>query len=255
MKRAWLLLSVALSAGGCESPALETPSDASTGDAASDASVDDGGDAARQVAARSHVLFLNTEGVTVTHASNDDATKNQSVAAKATATLQPFLAGVAARQATIDAIVGELRAILAPYDVTIATSRPAGGPYDMIVLTDSASDALGYAGVPGVYPLGCNGIDSVVGFLNGPWTAGSVPQHRIVRDSIAIFGIAAGVPASTSATDCMCALDAACGVALSASCTIGGAGTPVTTLAANCGVTDATMNEAARFLAAFGAHL
>jgi hypothetical protein len=75
-------------------------------------------------------------------------------------------------------------------------------------------------------------------------------SHEMTLETIAAIGIAAGIPTSKVKNDCMCLADAACGVA-TAQCTIGGAATPIGS-PSGCPTTDTSMDEGAKFLAAFG---
>jgi hypothetical protein len=212
--------------------------------------------------AKSHTLYLNTEGVSVT-AGADDATMNKSSIIGAPATLMPFLVGAAGRDTRLAEIATQIETTLAPYGVTVVTTRPATGPYDMVVVTDDTGAKLtpSLASAGSITPTTCNSAASVVSFIFPVAFTGTSPaqvRNLVANQAIAIFANNAGVPISTTTGDCMCYVASSC-VAPSenAICTIGGATTAVDQSNSGieaCGDTSPTMDEAAKFLAAFGNH-
>jgi hypothetical protein len=193
-----------------------------------------------------HLVYLNSEGVTI-GAGSDDATQNLTPITSGAVTLVPYLQADAQRTVKIADIVAQLDAILGPYGVYLTTTRPASGPYDMIVLTDdgSAKVSAGNNGISSMTSLTCNATPSVIGFQFGGFQ-----RDYVVRDVIAMLGIIGGIPHSNKANDCMCFVDAVCNT-VTAPCTIGGASTPIGSTP-GCGTDTGTMDEAARFLATFG---
>ncbi len=210
--------------------------------------------------AKSHTMFLQTEGVTVTPGS-DDATTNKSSIPSAAATLQPWLVGDVDRATKIAQQAALIAGILAPYNISVVTTRPAAGPYDMIVITDDTAVKLGLnAGIGAITDTGCDMNASDVGFVF-PKLLGGAPFTNVLDydalEAISMFGLQNGIPITTGPSDCMCLADQHCGMDLTQACTIGGAHTPIDKAnggAGTCGVADATMDEASVFLAAFGPH-
>jgi hypothetical protein len=182
--------------------------------------------------------------------SADDATTNTSTTPMvASATLAKYLAADASRDLAIAGIKQQLDGILSPYNITVTLTRPAAGPYDMVVLTDDAPTKLGLAqGTVAVVPTSCNTVASELGFVFGT----GATRDQVVQLTIALFGITGGVPASSKTGDCMC-LDSTCG-AVTAPCTIGKANTPITTQPSCAVGGETTMDENAKFVAAYGAH-
>lgn len=227
-------------------------------DASPDAYMPTGGNA------MSHTLFVNTEGVTLTMGADDATANKSSLLANATpVTLKPWHMGDAARATKIAAVIAQFKSTLAPYGVAIVDARPAAGPYDMLIVTDDNSAALGsaFSGIGSITPTSCNMTRSVISLTFPTIFAGSTDaqfQNIVVNLGIAMFGLSAGIPISKLRGDCMClAASPDCNSPGGQACTIGTAGTTIDTGnsgAGTCGVTDATMDEGARFLAAFGPH-
>jgi len=89
-----------------------------------------------------HKVFLQFEGVTLTHAEISDATQNRSsvIDEKVTATIPAWRPEDPEREAHIQAVVCSLRETLYPYDVEVVTTRPASGDYEMVVLGGRGTD-------------------------------------------------------------------------------------------------------------------
>lgn len=251
MKKQWLAVLVAMVGCGGDDSSEKTPDAAKSVDAAktADAAVDA---APTSGSAKSHTLFLNTEGVTVKPGS-EDATKDQSGLASHSATLAPYLVGGADRATEIASLVTDIEGILAPYAVTVTNARPAAGPYDEIVLTDSDPSASGFPPSAALLATTCNMEASVMGFAFPARLDASYRHATVVQFAVSMFATFGGVPESAKAGDCMCYQNDVCAPSATL-CTIGGAGTPVDQSPAACGETATTMDEHAKFLAAFGPH-
>ena len=204
--------------------------------------------------ALTHTLYINADGVTLTHGS-EDATANTTHDVAQATTFAPWLAGDAARATRIANLVTEVRTTLAAYDVSVVATRPATGSYDMVVLTDSPASTVAGAPAGGIVTSVCNVTPSVVSILFGPTYAAfttAQAQDTLANYAIALFANEAGIPWSTKPADCMCFADGAC-TPPNAPCTIGGAGTAIDSHV-GCGLSGPTMDERALFLSAFGAH-
>ena len=206
----------------------------------------DGAPAPGSGSAMSHTLFLQTEGVTLA-AGADDATTNTSSLVTGPVTLAKFLGSDAQRAADIAAIKEQLDGTLSPYDVTVTLSRPTAGPYDMLVMTDDLPTKAGQQNGTAV-PDSCNTVASEVALQFGTET----DLNHLARNAVSLLGITAGIPLSNKLGDCMCLADTDCAT-LSTPCTIGGAGTLVSTTP-GCPNGQSTDDETALFLAAFGPH-
>jgi hypothetical protein len=199
-----------------------------------------------------HVLFVNTEGVDL-HPGAEDATLNVSSIISAPETARPFAATSGDRADQIAAIVGEAQAILAPYDIEVVTVRPATGPYHQIVLTDSHPQELGLpVGVFALAPsAGCTPVASEIGLVFAQEAGQGV--HLEAENIVAIFGGISLIPLVTKAGDCMCFASSSC-AALTAACTIGGAGTALDTEHDQCHGAGPDVDEAAVWLSTFGSY-
>jgi hypothetical protein len=246
---AWCVVLVACGGGGGGGGAVDARP--GTADAASSDSARS--DAPVTTSAPVHTLFINTDGVTLMPG-NDDATTNQSGLASHATTLAPWMMNDAARATKIGGMLTEVQTILAPYDITVVGTRPSTGDYDMFVITDSDATGLGFsAGQGGIATVRCGAFARAIAVQFAPPYA-SEPEaqrlHTFGAYAIATFGVYSGIPQSNVYGDCMCYTGQQCGQ-INAACQIGGAGTAV--FAGGCN-SPATMDEKARFLAAFGAH-
>ncbi len=80
-------------------------------------------------------LFVNFDGVTLTHGSPDDAPNDVSSIAQLTGEpLAPYDGTIPAAQ-----LLAQVKAGLAPFSVCVTSDRPAAGPYTMVVVTGSPS--------------------------------------------------------------------------------------------------------------------
>jgi hypothetical protein len=198
--------------------------------------------------ALAHTLYLAYDGGMITPGT-EDATLGRSSIATISATLPPYLQNDPQRATKLAAITSQLMMILAPYAIDVVTTRPAAAPYGMIVFTSAAPTAIGGTGSAGaLVPASCNMISSVIGFEFGG--GAEIPRDVAVRNAIAMFGVMAGIPFTTKGGDCMCLVGLTC-ANVPAPCTIGFAGTPVTTGPGSCGFTG-TVDEQALFKGRFG---
>lgn len=214
--------------------------------------------------ARTHTLYVAIDGVTVTPGSgpdsvSEDAVANTTMIATAPAALGPWLAGDPDRAAKVGILVDQIQSVIAPYNITVVTTRPATGPYEMVVVTDDPATKLASSLqlISAISASACSRQASGIGFVF-PTALSDVGTRRtdfVQYQAIEMMGLANGVPLSSVAGDCMCGSnsDTHCQDMLDSLCTIGGAHTPLagTTI---CDDFDATMDEAAVFLAVFGPH-
>lgn len=96
-------------------------------------------------AAATYLLYLNTEGVTLTAGNASDARTNVSdnVSADAPHIVPPFLDGIAGRRAFIDQIVMDVQTTLAPYSIDLVTVRPTANDFYMFVMGGDPLTVLG----------------------------------------------------------------------------------------------------------------
>lgn len=147
------------------------------------------------------VVYLNFEGQALTRGTSDATLNRASWMNIASGTAPPFRAGLATRQADIDAITTGVRSQLSSFPVTVVTTRPAAGPYVMIVYgglrTDVGSD----------YGLAVNQLDcdesekSDVAWISGDPQFGI---QRIINTSIGAIGFGLGLTATSDPAGCMC---------------------------------------------------
>ncbi|MFT3699566.1 MAG: hypothetical protein QM831_40840 [Kofleriaceae bacterium] len=228
-----------------------------------DAPIDAPADAPAPVviaAAKAHIMYLNTEGVTA-HAGSDDATMDKTALIQADLTLAPWLANQADRATQIATVVSDISTKLAAYDITVTTTRPTTGAYHEVVVTDDPATKFdaGFQTVWALTTTNCNAVPSAMAFVM-PGTYSTVAAERMTYvENLATgyFAFLNGLPATAKAGDCMCFNAIQCLQQTTTACTIGGANTPVdhsqNSLAA-CGWADATIWEAGAFTTAFGPH-
>lgn len=123
-----------------------------------------------------HIVFLNFEGVTVTHSNfGDDSAANQTqMSLPTTSRMIPAFdaapyAPTYTRQSAINAIVAQYNAYYQAYNVTTTTTRPTQGRYLMVVVGGTPQDLHGNI-VPtseaGISPLDCgNNEESNISFV------------------------------------------------------------------------------------------
>ncbi len=206
-------------------------------------------------AAKTHTLFLNFEGVTLSKGT-DDETANTSSLLGNPATFMAYDPVDPGRTSKLDDITADATDVLAPYDILVTTERPPNGPYAMIVFTDDAGFAVGCPNCISLAPMACNTESSPVGFMFGGALSGGgfTPVHLASSNAIAMFGLFAAIPATANPGDCMCYSETPCiekQMTMSSACTIGGAGTPISVVP-TCPTTLTTVDENAEFLATFG---
>ena len=213
--------------------------------------------------AKNHTLFLQLDGVTVTPGSgpdsvSEDAVANTTMLVTAPATLGPWLAGDVDRATKIGSLLDQIQVVIAPYNITLVTTRPASGPYEMVVVTDDPATNLNPSDLhyAALSASSCGRQTSGIGFVfpTALSDSGTLRTDLIQMQAIAMMGLANGVPQSAVGGDCMCATDdSTCSDSLNSLCSIGGPHTQLSHFT-TCEDFDATMDEAAVFLAVFGPH-
>jgi hypothetical protein len=202
----------------------------------------------------STTLFLNYEN-TVFVGVDEDATRNFSTLVLNQTGFMAYLGADPARASKLDALTDEIAAILEPYAVLVTSTRPATGPYHMVMFTDNNGAAVGCPTCISLAPTLCDRTeDSAVGFIFGGAFGGEVPPHMASSQVISMFGLFGAIPMSAIPGDCMCYVETPCIEALlttGSACTIGGAGTSVSTTQV-CSTSLITMDEHAEFVAVFG---
>ncbi|HTM22409.1 MAG TPA: hypothetical protein VL172_17935 [Kofleriaceae bacterium] len=201
-----------------------------------------GGGADAAPGSGTHVLFLQFDGVDLTEGF-DNAPSDVSGTVSGSATMPAW----GHPELTAD-IIADVTSVLAPYDIDVVSARPVDGPYAMIVFGGD-SELVGLpAGIPATAPVTCAVNELAVGFVFDDF----INAHAAAQQAVAIEGMVHVIPQSDLDDDCMCFTSSNCTPPATAACTIGGAGTPGYDNDP-CGAV-ATFDEAARFLAAFGAH-
>ncbi len=133
-------------------------------------------------------LFVNFDGVTLTHGSPDDAPNDVSSIAQLTGEpLAPYDGTIPAAQ-----FLAKVKAGLAPFSVCVTGDRPAAGPYTMVVVTGSPSPFGN--GVATLGPLDCsdaNPNDVAAVFAPG------IPDEAIPSKVLHVFGHTLGLDDQT----------------------------------------------------------
>jgi len=223
-------------------------------DAPADAS--DGCPAPKQpLSGGQYLLYLNTEGVTLTKGNPDSATNTTDLISANSAVIPPFLNNQAGRDAFITSIATMAQDALAPYSIDVVTSRPVSRTYYMFVIGGDGAALAGCTGCYSVTDFGCrqilprNDVDLMfdLGTQNGP-----LPY---VNTMLSDLGSLAGLVASSDVGDCECRVDPGCTFTTTL-CTFGSAA-PTTNVtggggeAYNCGLTP-TQDEPKIMAAALG---
>lgn len=149
-----------------------------------------------------HVLYVASEGLTLTKGSCDDATTScTSLIARDQTVVPQFLAGVADRTTYRDQVLTTVRAQLAPYSIDVVTDRPASGDYDMIVLGGDATLFGAGAGVVGLSsPPGCVLQPRAIALA---FDLGKIQPFLYADELLSFTGQFAGLALSTQTNDCM----------------------------------------------------
>lgn len=119
------------SASSTTAPASTSSDAASTGGTASDASTDTT-DTTGSAGGERIVLYLNTEGATLTVGEGFDARNDEVAAEEFAGTWPPY-------EGDTEALAAVVRGHWMPFDVTVTTERPESGDYTMIVVTSAPS--------------------------------------------------------------------------------------------------------------------
>jgi len=219
MKRAIVLLAFVVGCGDDSTAPPDATIDGSVIDAAPDApAIDASNTDAGPLCAPSdggatgmHKLFLNFEGVTITHgagACTNDATQNCSFIAMTDTVVQQFAMTVTNRQMLLDDIVSNMYQQLAPYSIDVVTTRPASGPYKMIVFAQCATSLM-CAG-PGSGSIGPVECPPMRGSLNANDIAFVFEQVTgataisYANNALFVTGLMNGLSINAQQNDCMC---------------------------------------------------
>jgi len=147
--------------------------------------------------------FINTEGVTLTKCSVDDARTNCSTLVPADTTFPPFLPGDPNRQPLIDAIVVRVQEKLAPYSIDVVTTRPASGDYYMSVFGGDPTLVNGPTGTFDITPTPCNFDNRDLVTLE--FDRGRAPGYTDYANSaISDLALLVGLAPDSVDGDCLC---------------------------------------------------
>lgn len=205
----------------CEARLEDGGFERNTSDAAGSQPAGDGSNAgtpdAPAVCGNGRVVYLNFDGVTLTDATQSDATQNRaSWMVEATGTAPPYREGDADRATKIAAIVAGVRAQLSTIPVTVVTARPATGPYVMVVYGGDADDVHARFG-GAVNELDCGDqVKSDVAWISD--NVGST--QRAINFTVGAIGFGIGLSATEDPAGCMCGWDNACTSTNAAACTL-----------------------------------
>jgi hypothetical protein len=168
-----------------------------------------------------HIVFLSTEGVTLIHASLNDATLNQTnLIQTTTVTVPPFLDGVPGRDAYIAQILQHARNILAPYSIDIVTTRPHTGDYHLFSLGGDPQTLLGTCtGCLSVTSSNCTAMPRSVDLMFDVGYAGPTTDYAYTFASD--LGLILGLAGVDEHGDCMCRFASTCSGSLTTECTFG----------------------------------
>ena len=253
----WLALSLVLSTAACGArldTANQQQTDAGGGSGPStiDAS-GGGGDAAVDAAPdapacfNGRVVYLAFEGVTLTHAANDDATQNQARwIGVSTASLPPYHAANTNRDGQISNITSAVQSILAGFPITVVTTRPATGPYVMVAFGGTGQDV----GTNYTYATSWHDCGDTVK-SDVAWVSDVVPTSKAADFAVGAIAWALGLQGTNDPSDCMCGWANGC-QQLSSHCALHG---PILTTPASAPAFDcpglASEDELAAFSQAF----
>lgn len=148
-------------------------------------------------------LYVNTEGVSLTKCSTDDAPTNCASALTGNVTIPAFLPGDPNRQPFIDAIVVRVQEKLAPYSIDVVTTRPTSGEYAMDVVGGDATLVGATPQTLAIGPTACsfdNHNHVAFTFDRGEAAGYNDYAWSIVSD----FALGAGVAATATTNDCAC---------------------------------------------------
>jgi hypothetical protein len=156
-----------------------------------------------------YILYLNTEGVTLTKGSPSSSANMSDLIAAADVTVPPFLPGDPNRLVFIDQIVRGVQGVLAPYSLDIVTTRPASGDYYMFVLGGDGMTISGCQGCVSTTDFNCmieprNGVDLM--FDLGTGYGATFYMNVLLGD----IGPYADFAATSDLADCGCRIDTGC---------------------------------------------
>jgi hypothetical protein len=227
MYRPALLVLVACD-GSAASPPIDTALDAEPSIYCPEAPVDPG-------AAGNFVVFVATEGVTLTTGCGDHSATNCTTMLQAGATIPPVFPTEPTRDAAIDEIIELARSRLVPFSVDLVTTRPSTGDYNMIVFGGDAA-TLGVPESPvSVAPFNCrNTPDDHVALLFDHGLA-DVTATDYANQILFQIGTFEGLTFTRTPDDCECQFDTECEANTGALCSFNNA--PISTMSPACGRT------------------
>jgi hypothetical protein len=180
-------------------------------------------DAARPIdaapaCASGRVLYLNFDGVTMTHAATDSTQNHVAWITNASAAVPPYHSGVAGRDAEILSIVDGVKSRLAMTPISVVTQRPASGPYVMMVFGGQRTADGGTVGTQYTYATSDHDCGDTV--KNDVAWVSDIPDVTYAPDLvIGALGWGVGLNGTNDPADCMCGWANACNSAAGA-CTI-----------------------------------
>jgi hypothetical protein len=184
-------------------------------------------------AAGDFIVFVATEGVTLTTGCGDHSAPNCTTLLQQGATIPAVFPSEPTRDAAIAEILALVRSRLVPYSVDLVTTRPSTGNYNMIVFGGD-SDAVGLPNSPvGVAPFNCMSTpDDHVALL---FDLGLTDVTTTFYANQMLFQIGSfeGLTLTRTADDCECAIDPECEANTGALCSFTSG--PTSTMFPNCG--------------------
>ncbi|HEX5058305.1 MAG TPA: hypothetical protein VFV99_03045 [Kofleriaceae bacterium] len=152
-----------------------------------------------------HTLYINFDGVTLTHCNKANAPGNCSDIVQGDTTFPPFMDGLPARDGYITWIVDAVKQSLAPYSIDIVTTRPAPGTsYYMTVFGGTPALVGADDTVGGISPFTCsaanrNLVSMIFDFGENRTT------YDYASSVLSDLAMMAGLPGTTGPNnDCAC---------------------------------------------------
>jgi len=164
---------------------------------------------ATPLAAGKHLIYLNTEGVTLAYsASPDSRTNTTDLVVPTGATVPPFLSMMAGRQEFIAAIVQTVTASLTAYSIDVVTVRPSGDYYMFVLGGDSATITGGGSNQTSVSDFHCAVLGpDTVDLIFDLGSDSTHPPEFYASEVLADLGLMAGMAPTNADDDCECRID------------------------------------------------
>ena len=179
--------------------------------------------------------YINTEGVTLSKCSMDDARANCSTLVQGDTTFPPFLPGDPNRQPLIDAIIVRVQDKLAPYSVDVVTTRPTTGDYLMSVFGGDPTLVNANPNTFDLTPSSCH--FSNPNAITLEFDRGRAPGYTDYANSaVSDFGLLVGLAANSTDGDCECRTGT-CNMLTTAMCSFGSNVPVPSTIGNTCGLT------------------